>query len=238
MAPDAPRERDAIAADELERELGVVDHPAVSELALAVQERIRSACSATSDWRVVVLNVHDEANALSLPSGQVFVTAGLIASTLDEAELAAVVAHELGHVMARHARTHELIRRNVAVAATVGGLDESAAGLSLVTGLGATVVVGEHGRAQELEADRHAALCLARAGYDPDALIDLIDRQRGVSPLLLGSLERSHPSDARRARALRRARAEGVFSSGGSRGDRARHDLVLEALGVLARGPE
>jgi predicted Zn-dependent protease len=231
MGVDSPRERDALAAEQIVREVGAVTHPDVRALVDRVQGRVGGRCDAPEGWSVTVLDTPDEANAASLPSGQVFVSSGLILSTRDEAELAAVVAHELGHVTAQHARAHGLVARGgVALSAAGMGLDQADASVSTVGGLGGEVVLGEHARAQEIEADRRAALCLARAGYDPDALIDLIDRQRGVAPRLLENLERSHPSDARRARALRSARAAGVFTSGGERGDEPAHEQALVAL--------
>ncbi|MEN9725919.1 MAG: hypothetical protein RL434_285 [Pseudomonadota bacterium] len=117
-----------------------------------------------------------EINAFALPGGYVYITRGLMAYLNSEAELAGVLGHEVGHITARHG-----VRQQSASQATglgvgllsifvpqMGALGRQAANL-----LGTALVRG-YGRDQELEADRLGAEYLARAGYDPEAIISLL----------------------------------------------------------------
>lgn len=117
-----------------------------------------------------------EINAFALPGGYVYITRGLMAYLNSEAELAGVLGHEVGHITARHG-----VRQQSASQATelgvgllsifvpqIGALGRQAASL-----LGTALVRG-YGRDQELEADRLGAEYLARAGYDPEAIISLL----------------------------------------------------------------
>ncbi len=113
-------------------------------------------------------------NAFALPGGYVYITRGLLALAENEAEMAGVLAHEIGHIAARH--TAE--RYSQAMAANIGlsllGILGSAAGAPAGAGnlmsLGAQAVLQGYSREQEMEADLLAVRYLARAGYDTNAL--------------------------------------------------------------------
>ena len=115
-----------------------------------------------------------EVNAFALPGGYIYITRGLLAYLNSEAELAAVLAHELGHVMARHSvRQHSFstattVLGSLIVAATgVRGVDQ----LTNVLGTG---IIRGYGREHELEADGLGAVYLAKAGYRASAMRDVI----------------------------------------------------------------
>lgn len=120
-----------------------------------------------------VLN-DSKVNAFALPGGYVYITRGLLAIAGNEAEMAGVLAHEIGHVAARH--TAE--RYSQAMAANIGlgllGILGSAAGAPAAAGnlmsLGAQAILQGYSREQEMEADLLAVRYLARAGYDANAL--------------------------------------------------------------------
>ena len=118
-----------------------------------------------------------EVNAFALPGGFIFITRGLMAYLNSEAELAAVLGHEVGHVTARHAvRQHsatQLTGLGAALgAAFIPGLGQ-AAGQQLAGVLGTALLRG-YGRDHELEADRLGAEYLGRTGYDPKAMLRVI----------------------------------------------------------------
>jgi len=121
-------------------------------------------------------------NAWSMAGGQVCITRGLLLELEDESQLAAVLAHEIGHVAARHpakAVERERINHWVTMGAVMGAVltgpaavfvvPAVAGGLQLGTGLSAAL--GGEGR--EIEADHAAMLYLDRAGYDPHAAIEV-----------------------------------------------------------------
>ena len=161
-------------------------------------------------------------NAFAAPGGYIYLTRGLLALANDEAEIAAVLAHEIGHITARHgARSHG---RNVL--ATIGMI-----GLNILGGgryddiakLGTAGVLRSFSREHEHEADRLAIRYLARAGYDPGAMGRFLARlrdssrldakRRGASPDAVDrfSYLATHPTPIERiGRAARMARATNV----------------------------
>ncbi len=112
----------------------------------------------------------DLVNAFALPGGYVYLTRGLIALAENEAQVAAVLAHELGHVAARHSaeRYSRAIALTLAGAVLGAALDEPAAGTAL--GLGSALYLSSFSRAQESQADRLAIDYLHNALYDPFAM--------------------------------------------------------------------
>ncbi len=152
-----------------------------------------------------------QVNAFALPGGYIYITRGLLAYLNSEAELAAVLGHEIGHVTARHSvRQHS--------AATVTGL--AGAILQAATGVQGTgdlfnvagkAVLSGYGREHELESDRLGARYLARAGYDPQAMIGVIGvlknqelfenqraREEGREPRAYHGVFASHPKNDQR----------------------------------------
>ena len=124
-------------------------------------------------YRFTVLD-SPEVNAFALPGGYIYITRGLMAYLNSEAELAAVLGHETGHVTARHS-----VRQHSAATAT-GILGSILAGATGVQGagdvfgaLGSAIVLG-YGREHELESDRLGAEYLARSNYDPQAMFSVI----------------------------------------------------------------
>ncbi len=162
------------------------------------------------DYTFTVLD-SEEVNAFALPGGHIFITRGLMAYLNNEAQLAAVLGHEIGHVTARHAvRQHsagQLTGLGAALgAAFIPGMGQ-AAGQQLVGMLGTAMLRG-YGREHELEADRLGAEYLARSGYDPGAMLDVIRvlknqeafeirlaRAEGREPRVYHGLFSSHPDN-------------------------------------------
>jgi predicted Zn-dependent protease len=106
-------------------------------------------------------------NAFALPTGQLYVTRGLIALADDESELASVIAHEMGHVIARHAELREQQMRQVDLVNRVITdvvSDPEAGALALAK---SKLALASFSRAQEFEADAIGIGIAARAGYDP-----------------------------------------------------------------------
>jgi predicted Zn-dependent protease len=120
-----------------------------------------------------VLN-SDIVNAFALPGGYVYVTRGLLALANDEAELAGVLAHEIGHITARH--TAERYSRGVVTglgAAVLGALSGERAVADLLQ-TGAELYVRGYSREQEMQADTLGVRYLSRAGYDPGAVASFL----------------------------------------------------------------
>jgi len=167
-----------------------------------------------------------QVNAFALPGGYIYLTRGLLAYLNSEAELAAVLGHEIGHVTARHS-----VRQQSAATVTglAGAILQAATGVrgsnDLFSVVGKAVLSG-YGREHELESDRLGARYLARAGYDPQAMIEVI-----------GVLKNQELFEKQRAREEgREPRAyHGVFASH-PRNDRRLQEVVGEAAHLKVRG--
>lgn len=143
-------------------------------------------------------------NAFAMPGGKVVVYSGLLPVTQNEASLAVVIGHEIGHVVAKHA--HERISQQLALQAgsqlageLLGGVAATQIGQA-VFGLGAQMgVMLPYARKQEYEADELGLIFMAMAGYDPQVAIPFWTRmaqssQGGKIPEFLST----HPTDAKR----------------------------------------
>jgi predicted Zn-dependent protease len=129
-----------------------------------------------------VLNAPD-VNAFALPGGYIYVTRGLIALADSEAQLAGVLAHEIGHVTGRHAAQ----RYSWASVAQLGGMllrATDAREFGKAYDLGGQVFLSSYSRDQEFEADTLGIRYLARAGYDPTGVPKFLAKLRQHAKLL------------------------------------------------------
>ena len=118
-----------------------------------------------------------EINAFALPGGYIYITRGLMSYLNSEAEFAAVLGHEIGHVTARHSVRQASAAQMTGIGATIGAIFlpqmRTQAGQQMVNMAGSALLSG-YGRDHELESDRLGAEYLARTGYDPQAMLDVI----------------------------------------------------------------
>jgi Zn-dependent protease with chaperone function len=145
------------------------------------------------------------ANAFALPGNVVILTDELAELAGDDAEIAAVLAHELGHVAERHALRSLLQNTGVVllIAATLGDVTSIS---SLGATLPATLVQLQYSRRFEREADGYAVALLDDAGRDPEALASVLARLHEESPVGdIPSYLSTHPDPDERAVAIRRA---------------------------------
>jgi predicted Zn-dependent protease len=144
------------------------DVAAATAVARAVGRLVAASDDPSQTYRITILD-SPVINAFALPNGNLYVTRGLLALANDTSEVAAVIAHEMAHVTARHAVARA--RRNEAaqvvgrVVANVVG-DPEQQRMTLAT---TQVSLARFSQVQELEADAIGVRTLARAGYDPYA---------------------------------------------------------------------
>lgn len=141
------------------------------------------------EYRFTVLD-SDVVNAMAIPGGYVYVTRGLLALADNEAQLAGVLAHELGHLTAlHHASQHgQSLLANILVGALgVAGGGLAAQGGSLLAG----TTLLSFSREQEYQADELGIRYMARAGYDPAEMSRFLDKLRGDSRLAAALAGRS-----------------------------------------------
>ncbi len=124
-------------------------------------------------FRFTVLD-SPQVNAFALPGGYIYITRGILAYLNSEAELAGVLGHEIGHVTARHSvRQHSAGTMSSIFSTIIAFKTGSRSYSDLSQILGGSLLAG-YGRSHELEADRLGAEYLARTGYAPDNMIDVI----------------------------------------------------------------
>ena len=134
------------------------------------------------DFTFTLLN-SEVINAFALPGGYVYITRGLLALADNEAELAGVMAHEIGHVTARHsAQRHSrgvLAQGGLTIGTILASVLGGGVAADLVQqagGLGAEANLAGYSRDQEFQADELGVRYLARAGYDPAAMSSFLEK--------------------------------------------------------------
>ena len=199
--------------------------------------------SPEAPYRVTILN-SPVVNAFALPSGDIYVTRGLLALADDEAEIAAVMAHEIAHVTARHAAQRAELERTAAlfkrvskqVLETPDGGDDEAQRMSLS--------IAKFSRDQEFEADKIGIRVIARAGYDPYAASRFLAalerwsemRANAAGGQRSGALDMTatHPSTVERVQvAAQEAKAFGAPGVGA-----VARDAYLQAIDGLPYGDD
>ncbi len=198
---------------EVERVVGpAYAAPELQALVNRVGQKLVSQASIPGSFRFYVLD-QPMANAYALPSGYVFVSRGMLALLGDEAELAATLGHEIGHVVSRHAAQREQARRQ-AIDIAVGAARQSG---SMTVGRAVAqdrlLALRRYSREQELEADAAALNYLIKAGYRGDAMTSVIEKLRredafdrrrlGLSSDSERSALSTHPAPDDRLAALR-----------------------------------
>lgn len=146
---------------------GEVRAPAVQQILASILEKLRNGSDDPGMvFKVTILN-SGLVNAFALPSGNLYVTRGLLVLANDQAEVASVLAHEIAHVTARHAiERAELESRSVLVSRVRAEVLNNPGAAQLVRDQ-AQVAIASFSRQQELDADIVGVRTLANAGFDP-----------------------------------------------------------------------
>ena len=212
---------------------------------IAVQSGLSNA---QSDFTVTLLNSSVD-NAFAIPGGYIYTTRQLVALMNNEAELAGVLGHEVGHVAARHSakRQSNAMKNQIigVLGAVLSGvfLGNSQVGQLLQQGFmqGSQLLTLSFSRAQENEADRLGIEYLRRAGYDPRAMSTVLASlaaQNALSVRLLGAPENrvpawasTHPDPAARVSTTLRL-------AGANPGGVLNRDVFLNGINGLIYGDD
>ena len=188
-------------AQEVERQAKIVDDPLISEYINRLGQNLVRNSDAKGPFTFQVIE-SSEVNAFALPGGYVFVYSGLMHIADEEDELAAVMAHEIAHVAARHMTRQATKDQLVAMAASGIGLRgwtgyaaRQAAGLAIPT------TFLSFARKDESEADYLGVQYLYAAGYDPTGALSIFEKMEALERRQPGSISRAfstHPMDADR----------------------------------------
>ena len=193
---------------------GVVQDPAVHKYVTLVGTALaRKSTRSTLAWHFIVLDT-DGVNAFAAPGGYVHITRGTLALMKSEAQLAGVLGHEVGHVVARHASEQiakSQLAQTLVGAVAVAGSDDRGRGqqAAQLGALVAQLVQLRYGRQDELQADALGVDLMSDARYHPQALVEvmaILARAGGRSraPEFLSS----HPDPGNRQQRIQEAIAK------------------------------
>lgn len=211
LFPDSQMtELGAKSFDEIKAKVPKETDPKVIQYVKCVSEAItrESAGRTESDnWEVVVFK-DKSANAFALPGGKIGVHTGLLAVAKNQHQLAAVIGHEVGHVIARHGneRVSAAMATQGALTAIqmVGGKNLQEKGWVLgLLGVGAQFgVLMPHGRSQESESDTIGIELMAQAGFDPRESVKLWENMGAAGGSGPPEFLSTHPSHSTRIQGL------------------------------------
>jgi len=170
------------AAPEMAAQFGGLDpDPRLQSFVHAVGTRVaRESAAGSTDYRFSfqVLKDRETVNAFALPGGPIFITAALFQRLENEAQLAGVLGHEVGHVVARHSAEHlaksqfaQLLVQAVGVAASDNEHPGRGQQAAAAAGLISQMVSLRYGRNDELESDELGVRFMSEAKYDPRSLL-------------------------------------------------------------------
>ncbi len=174
-------------------------------------------------------------NAWALPGGKISINRGLLTELGSEAELAAVLGHEVVHSAARHGakgvERGTILQATAAVAGIATANTDYGEYIALGAGLGSQLINSRYGRSAESESDRYGMDYMSRAGYDPQGAVDLqqtfVDLSEQKDSNFFEGLFASHPPSKQRLEA-NKAYAQ-TLPKGGITG-KARYQQVMERL--------
>lgn len=207
ISPEREIELGEAYRKKVEAEFSALRNGRVQSYVRSVGNRIsRYARWQKPDYQFTVLK-DSSPNAFALPGGPIYVTTGLLKEMENEAQLAGVLAHEVGHISARH-HSQSITRRmglslgSRAVLSVIHpeGSFQQSPGTRQLMGVMAGLVDNGFSRSEEFEADELAVHYMVPAGYDPSGLIQLFEilqRLRGASSPL-GNVFSTHPSGQNR----------------------------------------
>ena len=206
---DARYSNDGLLSESEEIKLGARIHQEVvkkyklTTVGLDRVERIGQRVARASRRPNLVYTFHvlenKEINGFSIPGGHVYITTALL-KLANENELASVLAHEVGHVAARHSlKTLKKSQEYNGIAEALGSITGIAGDTARDLGVALARIVAQgfltiHTREEEREADFLGVRAMPGAGFDPEAMITMFQKLRRISdPGLLGSFFSDHP---------------------------------------------
>jgi predicted Zn-dependent protease len=238
---DRPAVADALRAAALRRYGGAyIEGPIAGYVERVGRQLVQANGLGTGAWRFTVLS-SPLVNAFATEQGDVFVTRGLLAVLQDEAELASVMGHEMGHVLARHAAQRRAQEARIYQTAVEVARSTRDPQLALAFAEMELAQARAYSRDQEFEADRIAIQLLTKAGYDSTAAARSLQRLLDYNVLQARMLDlppdvfdrqsrfATHPRTVDRVEAAR-------VEAGGNTGGRRDGDAYLDALNGMLYG--
>lgn len=204
-------------APEMIQQFGGLSQDAnASNLVAAVGSKVQSAIPAEAPpypFRYHLLADRQTVNAFALPGGQIFITEAMLQALESEGQLAAVLAHETGHILGRHSAQQiakSQLLQGLVGAATVATTTDAGYSSGAAAQMAGQFILLKYGRNDELEADKLGLDIMHSAGYDPRAMIGLMKvlEQTSRSTSRGPDFASTHPSPGNRIERLNALIAE------------------------------
>jgi predicted Zn-dependent protease len=156
------------------RQMGVHNDLELQEYVQRVGQKLAAASEMPDlEWHFTIIDT-DDVNAFATMGGYVYISRGILPYFQDEADLAAVLGHEIGHITAEHLKKQQRKGMLSGLASAATAIFTGMPALADLTNMAGQAIISGYGREAELEADRLGATYLAKAGYDPEAMINVI----------------------------------------------------------------
>lgn len=181
--------------------------PALTAYVENVGQKLAAASDVKLPYEFVVLN-NSVPNAWALPGGKIAINRGLLTELNSEAELAAVLGHEVVHAAARHSAqqmSRGMMTQGLVLATTVAASDSGYGDLAAMgAGLAGQLTLSRYGRDAELESDKYGMRYMSKAGYDPQGAVTLqetfVRLSEGHEQDWMSGLFASHPPSEERVK--------------------------------------
>ncbi len=208
--------------------------PGVEEYVRKVGQKLAAHSDRKLPYEFNVIN-DSVPNAWALPGGKISINRGLLTQLKDEAELSAVLAHEIVHSAAKHGargQSRGILLQGAVMAATIAGSRKGYGQAAQATSsIAAQLTNQKYGRNAELESDLYGMRYMSRAGYDPRGAVDLqktfVRLSEGRQSDFISGLFASHPPSIERVR--KNVETAAALPAGGERG-KARYDNAMGRL--------
>ena len=184
-------------------------------------------------YHITVLDNPEQVNAFAVPGGHLYVYTGLLLVAANEAEVAGILAHEIGHVVGRHSANQLATQYGLGILASLAlGENPEEVGKMASEWIGSGALA-RFSRDDEREADKFGVKYTIAAGYDPRGLLTFFQKMKkmeGRRRSELDNLLASHPATEERIR-----RIEKMIAAAGSPGGRTEAQRYLQKTAVLRR---
>ena len=232
------------AHEQVIRIYGVYEDQALQEYVNGIGQRLAKLSHRPElEFHFTVID-SDEINAFAIPGGYVYITRGIMAYLNSEAELAGVIGHEIGHVTARHSVKQQSQSAITNVLGIGAAIFTGSGAVADLANIGGEALLRGYGREMELQADGLGAEYIARAGYNPQAMIwvvgtlknqETFERERakaeGREPNIYHGVFATHPdNDTRLQQAIVAAGKAGSKLTDGSVVNREQYLKHIDGL--------
>lgn len=207
ISPEQEAQLGARLAQEMMQQLPVNRDSALNQYVNAVGQRI----VAVNDYKAVpytftIIDDDKTVNAFALPGGYEFVYTGLLRRLSNEAELAAIIGHETGHVAARHGAEKLSIQYGTAILSSLVLGNQSPVWVRILNDVATFSGILAYSRSAENDADRLGVIYSARASYDPEAMVGVMQKFVSLQkrePSALETFFSDHPAPQQRIPKIR-----------------------------------